>query len=372
VRIRVLGQRNVLGGGIHFAEFSDQLKQISYVKDLVDEVDVALPNWIERQGAGFADDDVNIWFYPTDTAAKLGGHHVCWAIFETDKLPAWYRDFMLHVPEVIWSPSEWGRSILIQHGIPQERIDVIPEGVNTRLFHPFSRAPRSTPIDRRFRLLMIGKLEDRKGYAELFEALARLIENKIDLELIVKGDYFLRQSEKAGEMRALIQRWNVGGSVRIIEGVWRPEEMIALYNHADAFVFPSKAEGWGLPLIEALAAATPAIATCCTGHQHYLSKVEGMFSRIETSHQLIADRDYFSFWPDAAGLGGSWNKPSVESIVTQVQTMIERYAERSEFALTASQLIRREFSWENSVSMALGSIQSRGWLSLSVDLLESP
>ena len=371
MRIRLLGQRNVLGGGIHFSEFSDALKQVSYVRDLVDEIDISSSDWLAQSSLQFAEDDINIWFYPTDVAARLNGHHVCWAIFESDRLPDWYRDFMLHIPELVWSPSAWGQAVLTEHGIPLDRIDVVPEGVNIRLFHPFSRAKRVMPLSRRFRLLMIGKLEDRKGYSELFEALASLARESVDVELIVKGDYFLRHAEKSNELRSLIRRWDLESCVRVVEGFWRPEEMIALYNHADAFVFPSKAEGWGLPLIEALAAGLPALSTECTGHQHYLRDIDGLFGRIETSRQLITDPEYFSFWSNAETLGGCWNRPSVSSLKSAIMSLLSNYPARSQAALQASQLIRRNFSWENSVSRGLQSLQARGWLSLAVDLCES-
>ncbi len=101
-------------------------------------------------------------------------------------------------------------------------------------------------------ILYVGSIEERKNLLLLVKAFKDLGE---DIELIVVGKY----TRYADLVKAFIQENNLTEQVRIFQNV--PfADLPALYQMADVFVYPSFFEGFGIPVLEALASNTPVIA----------------------------------------------------------------------------------------------------------------
>lgn len=154
--------------------------------------------------------------------------------------------------------SEYSRrEIARAYGRPVERIALVHNGVDPTAARAVpvggDRLPAGVPADRPF-LLAVGRLEPRKNLALVLAAL-RLVDDP-DLRLVVVGrDDF----EQPATLAAL------AAEPRAIHLTDVPQdELWALYRNAAAFVFPSLGEGWGIPVLEALAAGTPVIASDVT------------------------------------------------------------------------------------------------------------
>ena len=143
--------------------------------------------------------------------------------------------------------SEHTKNDLTEHyGIPEEKVVVTPYGVDA-LFHPNGGAPDRPPY-----LLFVGGIQPRKDPLAAIEALALL---DGDLSLVVVG------AEKRGgdEVRRTVSRLGLEQRVDLAGHVQR-EELAALYRGAACLVFPSRYEGFGLPVLEAMASGTPVVA----------------------------------------------------------------------------------------------------------------
>jgi alpha-1,3-rhamnosyl/mannosyltransferase len=150
--------------------------------------------------------------------------------------------------------------IVTHYRVPRERIRVVPLGVDPFWFASppeNERAARAhSPTIRSGSFLFVGTLQPRKNIAALIAAHAGLPEPvRARHPLVIAGKYgwgveALRSTLEAGR----------GGDIIWLDYVSR-EELRELYAGACAFVFPSLAEGFGLPVLEALAAGTPIIAS---------------------------------------------------------------------------------------------------------------
>jgi glycosyltransferase involved in cell wall biosynthesis len=145
--------------------------------------------------------------------------------------------------------SSFTRETLVENGVARSSISVIPYGVDTARFTPDARR-RSGPSSK-LELLFVGRINQRKGIKYLLEALRLL--GRSDVRLTVCG----RVVDGLELFRSFAGQVEVRPSVS-------PAELVAAYQSADMFVFPSVAEGFGLVLLEALACGLPILSTTRT------------------------------------------------------------------------------------------------------------
>ncbi len=144
-------------------------------------------------------------------------------------------------------------------GIPAEKVDVAVPGYNADVYQPLAndviqqfRQQKNLP--ERF-WLFVGTLEPRKNLVTLLEAYARITaEERLPL-LLGGGKGWLYD-----EIFATIEKYNLGDSVHHL-GFIPADELPFWYNSAEVFLFPSVFEGFGLPVLEAMACGTPIVTS---------------------------------------------------------------------------------------------------------------
>ncbi len=143
----------------------------------------------------------------------------------------------------------------------RERITVITPGVDDS-FAPVTDAQALATIDARYRLehpltLAVGTIEPRKNYDQLIAAFAQARRQPGGPRMLAIAGR--RGWLYEGVFRA-IEEYDVGGAVRFLEYV--PDaDLAALYSTADVLAMPSAFEGFGIPVIEAMACGTPVICS---------------------------------------------------------------------------------------------------------------
>lgn len=362
--IRLIGQRNILGAGVHFSEFADQFRSLRLLGSVLEEVDFANPQALREAAERSTDRDLNIWFVQHPAIERFRGTHVQWAIFEADVLPIEYIDHLKRHARAVWVPSQWGRDVLIRCGLDPQCIDVVPEGVNPAGFHPFLR-PRRAREAQPFHFLAVGKFEERKAYRPLLESFRTAFDNDPSVQLILKADYFIRADQARTELETLVAGLGLT-NVKFAWGRFQPDQLLALYTDADAFVFPSRAEGWGLPLIEAIASGLPVIATVYSGHSEFLRPIRGLISPVEFDLEPIQDEEYLRYWPGLAARQARWAAPRVESMVQLLREEVQARSVRQAAALEASRVVRQRFTWRAAVDLAYERLLERGLYTASL------
>ena len=355
--IRLFGQRGILGGGVHYSNFSDALKKIHYIGDLVENIDVRNPTEFGQGVQTSQDNDVNIWFWQHPEIQHFKGVNVVWAIFESDKLPNYLIEYYQKYAKLLWVPSQWGKEVLINNGIDEAMIDVVPEGVDANQYHPYLRGS----IDKTgepFRFLSIGKFEERKGYRELLEAFKLAFDNSPEVELVIKADYFLDPENKKQQCMNLINEVGLT-NVKLIWGELTTVQLFELYNFADVYVTATRAEGWGLPIIEAAATGLPIIAPFYSGHTEFLKDSFSSLVNIEFDLGEIDDQEFKRFWPVVDDNYGCWACSKVSSIQSGLIQAKEFYQSYKDLGIQNSFLIRQKFNWSNSTFKAFNFMQTR-------------
>jgi glycosyltransferase involved in cell wall biosynthesis len=347
MRIRLIGQRNTSGIGTHYACFADALQQIHGIGTVVDEVDFQNPAAIDQAIATSQADDINICFVAMPIHRHFRGRNIQWIVFESTRIPATILPAIQGADQV-WVPSAWGRDVLLAHGVAEHRVHVVPEGVDGARFHAHGRQPRTSA--RPFRFLTVGKYEQRKGIDQTIEAFAQVYANQPHAELIIKSNYFTNHHEKYNALRAKISGLD---NVTLLWGEMTEIQLADLYRASDTFVLPTRAEGWGLPLIEAVAAGLPVITTRYSGHMEFLQHVTDSVLTVTHAMTAIDCAEYCSYYPDSTNDWGVWAEPDVDSLVTCMQQALQQEQRLYDRAQRNSAIIRERFSWSQSAEQAL-------------------
>ncbi len=200
-------------------------------------------------------------------------HHV--DDFTTRALVECQREAILEPDHVLVVSGWWRRVLEEEYGVAAE---VVRNGVDAERF---ARVPDFDPgpiraragAEDRFLFLTVGGIEPRKGAAELVEALARLRRTlrPPPVLAVVGGHSF--QDYAAYRDRVLTRARAAGlelGRDVVLLGTVPDGELPRWYQAADAFVFPSLKEGWGLVVLEAMAAGLPVVATDIPVFREYL------------------------------------------------------------------------------------------------------
>ncbi|MBX6357854.1 MAG: glycosyltransferase [Micromonosporaceae bacterium] len=150
---------------------------------------------------------------------------------------------------------------LVRLGVPRGRISVVPSGVDLQRFTP--DGPQVPRDPERPRVLTVGRLVERKGYAELIQAM-RLVPKA---ECVIVGGPpadQLARDPLARELRELARAHRVAGRVRLVGAVPR-EQMPRWYRSADVLACAPWYEPFGLTPLEAMACGVPVVATAVGG-----------------------------------------------------------------------------------------------------------
>ncbi len=163
---------------------------------------------------------------------------------------------------LIITNSEFSKWDIVRYlAIPESRIRVTPLGVGPEFRQV--EDPARGEVLRRYGLdrpyfLYVGNIEPRKNLPRLIEAFAS-IPGK-DHALVIVGDPWYRGSEP----RKIASSLGLGDRVRFLGYVPRPD-LPGLLGGATAFVYPSLLEGFGLPILEAMACGRPVITSATSG-----------------------------------------------------------------------------------------------------------
>jgi glycosyltransferase involved in cell wall biosynthesis len=174
---------------------------------------------------------------------------------------------------IVVTPSRWSRDRLLDYGFDERSVRVIGHGVDTIAFNPltaeerrFNRTNLGIPPDTTV-FLNVGAPIWNKGGDLLVEAFARVHRRHPGTRLILKDArqlYGLSAEEtvrQVGVRHPELITDELVSSISLIQGNMTQAELRLLYGLSDWYVSPYRAEGFNLPVLEALACGRPVIIT---------------------------------------------------------------------------------------------------------------
>jgi glycosyltransferase involved in cell wall biosynthesis len=331
----------------HARGFVDALNRIEEVGLVpwdvpVDAAKVTTTQWrmIER-GRSDSGNGVALAIGPIERMPLVrGAWRIGFVVWETTGMPA-DKVRCLQQMDEIWTPSHWGREILMQNGLDGARVRVVPEGVDAAAFPPAPERRSGPP----FRFLAVGKWEVRKGIDLLVSAFCAEFRHEEPVELVLHchnpylpGFHLDRRIQAAAR----------GPHAPIRSSHDRPGESIAdLYHSCDAFVLPTRAEGWGLPIMEAMSCELPVIVTDYSAPHDYLD--ESIAYLIPVERMIPVDDPMFFRPGDPYGL---WAQPDGARLRQILRHVFNHPDEAREKGRRARNRVVNRWTWRHAAETA--------------------
>jgi glycosyltransferase involved in cell wall biosynthesis len=242
--------------------------------------------------------------------------------------------------------SHWAARGFLKSGLPKSRMQVVPCGVDTDLFCPPSPEQRAAlrkqlNFEGKFIVLNVSSLTYNKGFDLMLRAMARLSDVHPTIALSLKGSDDLYKSMHYADIQIkdlpAPDREKLRGRL-IYQGVTLSTmDMARLYQAADVYITPYRAEGFNLPVLEAAACGLPVICTRGGSTDDFVDdswclRMGGVQKEVKDGTVIEPDLDEFTAHLDRAIRDDAW---------------------RAEAGRAARQWACDRFTWKHSVDKLL-------------------
>ena len=308
-------------------------------------IDSAIQSGLDNRHDQTVKPCVKIW-HQNDLFQFVGhGEHIGFPIFELTEFNAEEKMSMRHCDK-LFVCSEWAKDVLYnQEGWTSPPVHVVPLGVDAELFQPTLSGRTPTVF------LNCGKWEKRKGHDVLLECFNNAFTQDDNVELWMMCDNpFIGKSNE--HWQNLYKSSPLGNKIRIIPRQQTHEDVYNIMKQADCGVFPSRAEGWNLELLEMMACGKQVIATNYSAHTEFCNNDNTLLVDIEKL-EMAHDGVFFN------GSHGEWasiGETQKEQVVNHMRT-VHSNKKQNHLSLNEEGIkTSLHFSWHNSARKVINGL----------------
>jgi GT2 family glycosyltransferase len=246
----------------------------------------------------------------------------------------------------VWVPASFNVETFRNSGV-RVPIKVMPLGVDELYFNPQIRGQR---VSDTFTFLSVFEWGERKAPEVLLRSFAREFARHEDVMLLVS----VFNRDPAIDVHQEIAKLDLPKSARIVVMV-NPEfagyQMGSLYRSADCFVLPSRGEGWGQPVLEAMACGLPVIATGWSGMADFLDEEVGypLNYRMQRADARCVYYDGFD-----------WAEPDEEHLRARMREVVAATDVARVRGARAAQRVAEQFTWKHAAERIANRLREIG------------
>lgn len=292
---------------------------------------------------------------PWDMMQFGGRKRIGYTVLETSRIPdRWVK--MLNQMDQAWTATKWGAKVFADCGVEKDIIRVVPEGVDTDVFRPgLDPLPEFDEMEG-FKFLCIGKWENRKNQRMLIEAFCEEFkpDEKVNLILQAVNPFILRKDPTWSAYKEVFSM-----NLPRHAPIWflndflpRVDDMARLYNSCDCFVLPTRGEGWGLPVLEAMSCGMPTIVPLITGITEYATK-DSIIELNCTGTCEVEDPIFYEFTE-----GSEWFEPCIDSLKMRMRAVFnERDGPTVRKRIEEARKVAEKWTWDNAAKEAIKCLE---------------
>ncbi len=220
---------------------------------------------------------IRIW-HQHDMSQFVGkGQHIAFPFFELNKFSSLEKHHLNSV-DSIFVTSSWAKEICLRElNHADDNIKVVPLGVDINIFRPLEPNNVGKTI-----FFNCGKWEKRKGHDILPEIFNTAFNDDDDVELWMMNSNPFLDEEGNNKWKRLYIESNIGHKIRFIDRLNTQQEVYNIMEKVDCGIFPSRAEGWNLELLEMMSCGKSVITTNYSAHTEFCDKENAYLVNIET------------------------------------------------------------------------------------------
>ncbi len=252
------------------------------------------------------------------------GYYMAMPFFEICTLDQ-KRIASIKATDMILAPTKWAKDVILHH-IPNHPVSVVNIGVDRKIFYdlPYQQTEK-------YVFFTCGKWEVRKGHDLIIEAFVRAFSNKKNVELwMMCHNPFLTPEEE--------RYWNSLAShpmIKVLPRVRTQAELANIMRKTSCGVFPSRAEGWNMELLEMMSCGKPVIASNYSAHTEYCTEENSTLLSVEDLIPAVDNKWFFgeSLWADI----------NVEELISAMRDMYNKRVINNEKGIETT----KRLSWES-------------------------
>ena len=281
-------------------------------------------------------------------------------VFEGSSVPRYWLDIMQDdLVEQIWIPSEHTKQAIVNTftsaGIVMDlelknKLKVLQHGVDQTIFHPTNKETDNTFTFIANKGWTDKSWEDRGGLSYLIKAFSEEFTSKDNVKLICKVNPcygFNAEILNKNILDLQIENQDKPNIDFMIENI-DYKKLNDFYNQGDVFVSTSLAEGFNLPVLEAMAAGVPALVTTFGGQSDFVNEENGW---------LLTEGEMIPVKNDITYEEVQWKKPDIKEIREKLRYIYENQNETTSKAKKALETASK-LTWLHSAKHAKSCLKN--------------
>ena len=276
------------------------------------------------------------------------GRHIQMVVWESTVIPDnWFAT--LREVDQIWVPTHWGKQVLIDEGIEAGKLFVVPEGTDNKTFNPDILPMKALSNYSGYKFIHVGKYEERKGTEKLIRAFDECFVDEDVYLVLLSNNIFVPDFD----INKVVNVMNLKRRERVlcISPLEKLAHIAPLYTACDVAVFPTSAEAWGLPVLDAMACGLATIVTNYSGPTEYTSNKTNLlldYKLVPLTMQLI----------DNPTRGqGHWAEPDIQQLKELLRYCYETSEEVRKIGTSAASIVQQQWLWQHAANIAESAIK---------------
>jgi len=294
----------------------------------------------KRLTADFNRPCLKIW-HQHDMSLFVGkSTHIGFPFFELNTFSD-VEKHSLNSLDKLFVTCEWAKEVAVNNlSLPEDDIHVVPLGVDANIFTQQQNNESKDTI-----FFNCGKWEVRKGHDILYDVFNSAFEPQDNVQLWMMNSNPFLKPEQQKQWQDLYTNTKMGHKIKFIDRVKKQSEVYNIMSHTDCGVFPSRAEGWNLELLEMMSCGKHVIATDYSAHSQFCNNDNAHLIEINS-----LETAYDGVWFKGTGEWAKIDDQAKDQCVSHMRK-IHKLKQNNELSINEHGIeTAKEYTWDNTAN----------------------